>query len=72
MPLSFPSEDCKIRSTTLVKLLTYSNEIVFTNCISVDVDTSSMEIAIFYQTVEMGTRHNEEGKLEEREATREG
>jgi len=72
MPLSFPSEDCKIRSTTLVKLLTYSNEIVYTNCISVDVDTSSMEIAIFYQTVEMGARHPNYGREIARERGHEG
>ena len=43
MPLSFPAMTARVFSTTLVKLLTYPNEIVYSNCIIVDVDTSSRE-----------------------------
>ena len=46
----------------LVKLLTYSKENTFTNCISVDMFTSSREITLFYQTVEMGARHPNYGR----------
>jgi len=57
MPLSFPSEDCKSRSTTLVKLRTHQHTIVHTYILIVEMITSSREIALFYQTVEMGKRH---------------
>ena len=70
MPLSFLGKNSKRRSTTLVKLRTHQHTIVHTNLIFIDMFTSSREIALFYQTVEMGARHpNEEGKLEERGVT---
>jgi len=71
MPLSFLCENSKRRSIIVVKLLTYSKENAFTNCISVDMFTSSREITLFYQTVEMGSRHPNYGREIARERPRE-
>jgi len=62
MPLSFLGKNSKRRSTTLVKLRTHQHTIAHTNLIVVDMFTSSREIALFYQTVEMGARHPNYGR----------
>jgi len=60
MPLSFLGKNSKRRSATLIKLLTHPH-LIF--CISIEMMiTSSREIAIFYQTVEMGTSHPKLGR----------